>query len=41
MALFDGIKRQLRSVIQWEGAGADVLFQQWRGNGEELKNASK
>jgi len=41
MALFDGIKRQLRSVIQWEAPSADVLFQQWHGNGEELKNASK
>lgn len=41
MALFDGVKRQLRSVIQWETPGADVLFQQWLGNGDELKNASK
>jgi membrane protease subunit (stomatin/prohibitin family) len=41
MALFDGVKRQLRSVIQWESPGTDVLFQQWRGNGDELKNASK
>lgn len=41
MAMFDGIKRQLRSVIQWEAPGSDVLFQQWRGNGDELKNASK
>lgn len=41
MALFDGVKRQLRSVIQWEKPGTDVLFQQWRGNGDELKNASK
>jgi len=41
MALFDGIKRQLRSVIEWENPGSDVLFQQWQGNGDELKNASK
>ncbi len=41
MALFDGIKRQLRSVVQWESPGSDVLFQQWQGNGDELKNASK
>lgn len=41
MALFDGVKRQLRSVIQWENPGTDVLFQQWRGNGDEIKNASK
>ena len=41
MALFDGVRRQLRSVIQWETPATDVLFQQWRGNGDELKNASK
>ena len=41
MALFDGVKRQLRSVIQWETPGTDVLLQRWRGNGDELKNASK
>ncbi len=41
MALFDGVKRQLRSVIQWETPAGDVLFQQWHGNGDELKNASK
>ena len=41
MALFDGIKRQLRSVIQWETPGTDVLFEQWHGNGDELKNASQ
>ncbi len=41
MALFDGIKRQLRSVIQWQEPGSNLLFEQWRGNGDELKNASK
>ena len=41
MALFDGVRRQLRSVIQWEMPETDALFQQWRGNGDELKNASK
>lgn len=41
MALFDGIKRQLRSVIEWEEPSNNVLFQQWMGNGDELKDASK
>lgn len=41
MALFDGVKRQLRSVIQWESPGTDILFQHWRGNGDEIKNASQ
>mgnify|MGYP000241008443 CR=1 FL=1 len=41
MALFDGIKRQLRSVIEWENPSADVLMSQWTENGDEIKNASK
>ncbi|OQK16959.1 hypothetical protein AU255_03405 [Methyloprofundus sedimenti] len=41
MALFDGIRRQLRTVIQWEAPAEGALFQQWQGNGDELKNASK
>ena len=41
MALFDGIRRQLRSVVQWEEPAEGALFQQWQGNGDELKNASK
>nr|WP_230990573.1 SPFH domain-containing protein [Bathymodiolus platifrons methanotrophic gill symbiont] len=41
MALFDGIRRQLRTVIQWETPEEGILFQQWQGNGDELKNASK
>jgi len=40
MALFDGIKRQLRSVIEWQNPDPDVLFQQWTDNGDEIKNAS-
>ncbi len=41
MALFDGIKRQLRSVIEWENPRANALFEQWTDNGDEIKNASK
>ncbi len=41
MALLDGIKRQLRSVIEWENPTADVLLTQWTENGDEIKNASK
>jgi len=41
MALFDGIKRQLRSVIEWTNPRADILFSQWTDNGDEIKNASK
>jgi membrane protease subunit (stomatin/prohibitin family) len=37
----DGIKRQLRSVIEWQNPEADVLFTQWTENGDEIKNASK
>jgi membrane protease subunit (stomatin/prohibitin family) len=41
MALFDGIKRQLRSVIEWTDPTPDSLFSQWTDNGDEIKNASK
>lgn len=41
MAFFDPLKRQLRSVIQWENQSDDLLFYQWSENGDEIKNASK
>lgn len=39
--MWDGVKRQLRSVIQWDNPGADELFYRWSDNGDEIKNASK
>lgn len=41
MAIIDGFKRQLRSVIEWQNTDADALFEQWTENGDEIKNASK
>ncbi|AMV72873.1 hypothetical protein JCM30471_35090 [Desulfuromonas carbonis] len=41
MDILDGIKRQLRSVIEWRDPGPDLLFYQWGDNGDEIKNASK
>ncbi|MFZ2403532.1 MAG: SPFH domain-containing protein [Methylobacter sp.] len=41
MALFDGIRQQLRSVIEWSNPRPDALFSQWTDNGDEIKNASK
>ncbi len=41
MGLFDGIKRQLRSVIEWNNPNPADLFIKWSENGDELKNASK
>jgi membrane protease subunit (stomatin/prohibitin family) len=41
MAIFDGVKRQLRSVIEWNDPDPDTLFYQWTDNGYEIKNASK
>jgi len=41
MALIDGLRRQLRSVIEWENPAPDVLLSQWTENGDEIKNASK
>jgi membrane protease subunit (stomatin/prohibitin family) len=39
MALFDGLKRQLRSVIEWQNPSQNALFEQWTDNGDEIKNA--
>jgi membrane protease subunit (stomatin/prohibitin family) len=41
MALWDGIKRQLRSVIEWKNPQENELFHRWSANGDEIKNASK
>lgn len=41
MALIDGLKRQLRSVIEWRNPDPDSLLIQWTENGDEIKNASK
>jgi membrane protease subunit (stomatin/prohibitin family) len=35
------VKKQLRSVIEWENPHADLLFERWSENGDEIKNASK
>lgn len=40
MAFFDGLRRQLRSVIEWTDPSPEVLFSQWTDNGDEIKNAS-
>ena len=41
MGILDGVKRQLRSVIQWENPDPNALFERWTDNGDEIKNASK
>ncbi len=41
MGLLDGIKRQLRSVIEWKNPSGFELFYQWSDNGDEIKNASQ
>jgi len=41
MGLFGAIKRQLRSVIEWENPSESSLFYQWSEDGDEIKNASK
>ncbi|MCX7098843.1 MAG: SPFH domain-containing protein [Methylococcales bacterium] len=40
MGFLDGLKRQLRSVIEWQNPAANALFEQWSDNGDEIKNAS-
>ena len=41
MGFIDGIKRQLRSVIEWKNPSSEELFSCWSDNGDEIKNASK
>ncbi|MBI1922508.1 MAG: SPFH domain-containing protein [Geobacter sp.] len=41
MTIFDGIRRQLRTVIEWRDPSPEALFSQWSDNGDEIKNASK
>ncbi|MBC8385441.1 MAG: SPFH domain-containing protein, partial [Candidatus Cloacimonetes bacterium] len=41
MSFFDGIRKQLRSVIEWDDPSKNALFEQWTKDGDELKNASK
>ena len=41
MGILDGIKSQLRSVIQWDNPSPDVLFYRWSDNGDEIKKCSK
>lgn len=41
MSTSDSIKKQLRSVIEWQNPHADLLIERWTENGDEIKNASK
>lgn len=41
MGLWDRVKGQLRSVIEWTNPEPDALFEKWSDRGDEIKNASK
>jgi membrane protease subunit (stomatin/prohibitin family) len=41
MGLWDRVKGQLRSVIEWTSPDPDALFEKWSDHGDEIKNASK
>lgn len=41
MGLFERVKRQLRSVIEWQDPSPNSLFHRWSNNGDEIKDASK
>lgn len=41
MGIFDGLRRQLRSVIEWEAQDETLLFDLWSRDNDEIKNASK
>ncbi len=40
MGLFDGLRHQFRSVIEWQNPAPNALFEQWTADGDEIKNAS-
>lgn len=41
MAIFDRIRSQLRSVIEWENPDQNEIFSLWSERGDEIKNCSK
>ena len=41
MSTANQIKKQLRSVIEWENPDSELMFERWTDNGDEIKNASK
>jgi membrane protease subunit (stomatin/prohibitin family) len=41
MGIFNRIRGQFRSVIEWTGVGPDDLFSKWSDSGDEIKDASK
>ena len=41
MGIWNSVKKQLRSVIEWQETAGEDLFYRWSENGDEVKNASK
>lgn len=41
MGFWKSVKKQLRSVIEWENTAGDDLYFKWSENGDEIKDASK
>jgi len=41
MSAKETIKKQLRSVIEWQNPHTDLIIERWTENGDEIKNASK
>ncbi len=41
MGLWNKVKEQFRSVIEWDNPNPDSLFFKWTDDGNEIKNASK
>lgn len=39
--MWNSIKNQLRSVIEWTNPSTDMVYEKWTSNGDEIKNASK
>lgn len=39
--MFNSIKNQLRSVIEWKPTSADLFLEKWSSNSDEIKNSSQ
>ena len=39
--MWDSVRNQLRSVIEWDDVSSNQLFHRWTDRGDEIKNASK
>ena len=41
MGIIDSIRRELRTVIEWDDRSHEIMFARWSKDGDEIKNASQ